>query len=415
MEMRNATKGLLLAAAVFGLAVAAHADDQFCFDQYFVYASELLPTLEQAVGSAVVTYKLGEKTPCFFLLGYTTQEKSVPIEGKTVFELASVTKVFTTGILGMHTEFPLALDVNSPVLPDLPDGYDLRKAEKGVTFQQLATFTGGFFWSDPPDFVKGVSTQQDFVDAVNALDPTDAPNGLGPIPGEQDLPTFQFYSNSSVGFLGQILMHMDSTKHQQYSYDANGFSNWISDNLTVPLDMPNTKVHPGGTLATGYKFIPGKKGNPDTYQPEKPYPWVPWGAAGALRSTANDMATFLKANICAHYILDRACAEFPQDILIGLATAHEPNAYQPSGNLTDPIIQLGACGSQKEQAWAWIYVAPPADDPSQHPIIYKGGDHPGFAAFIGISPDKKYGVVILTNTHGLHIDPVGVSMIKHTP
>src|SRR5262249_751334 len=105
MEMRNATKSLLLAAAVFGLAVPAHADDQFCFDQYFVYASELLPTLEQAVGSAVVTYKLGEKTPCFFLLGYTTQDKSVPIEGKTVFELASVTKVFTTGILGMHTEF----------------------------------------------------------------------------------------------------------------------------------------------------------------------------------------------------------------------------------------------------------------------------------------------------------------------
>jgi len=307
--------------------------------------------------------------------------------------------------------------VNSPVLLDLPDGYDLRKAEQGVTFQQLATFTGGFFWSDPPGFVKGVSTQQDFVDAVNALDPTDAPNGLGPIPGEKDLPTFQFYSNSSVGFLGQILMNMDSkTTHQPYSFDANGFSSWISDNLTGPLNMPNTKVHPGGTLATGYKLIPGKKGSPDKYQPEKPYPWVPWGAAGALRSTANDMATFLKANICAHYILERACADLPQDILIGLATAHNPNDYQPAGKLTDPIIQLGACGSQKEQAWAWIYLAPPEVNPSNvTPIIFKGGDHPGFAAFIGISPGKKYGVVILTNTHPLHIDPAGLNMIQHTP
>jgi CubicO group peptidase (beta-lactamase class C family) len=414
--MRKAAGVFLIAGVVFGLASAAQADDSFCFDQFFVYSSEVLPTLSPAVGSAVVTYKLGEKNPCFFLSGLTEQVKGAPIDANTVFELASVTKVFTTAILGLHTQFPLALDVSSAVEPYLPDGYDLRKAEKGVTFQQLATFTGGFFWSDPPDFVKGVSTQQDFVDAVNGLKPTDAPNGMGPIPGEQDLPTVQFYSNSSVGFLGQILMNMDSTKSRSYPFDANGFSNWISDNLTVPLNMPNTKVHPGGTLATGYKFIPGKKGNPDTYKPEKPYPWVPWGAAGALRSTPNDMATFLKANICAYHILDKACADFPMDILNALATAHKANDYQPAGKLTDPIIQLGVCGSQKEQAWAWIYVAPPEVNPSNvKPIIFKGGDHPGFGAFIGLSPEKSYGVVILTNTHPLGIDPAGLNMIQHTP
>jgi CubicO group peptidase (beta-lactamase class C family) len=418
--MRKATtiKGLLLAAVVLGLANTAHADDSFCFDQYFVYATEILPTLEKAVGSVVVTYKLGEKKPCFFPLGQTAQTKGVPIDANTVFELASVTKVFTTGILGMHTEFPLALDVNSAVKQYLPPAYDLTKAEEGVTFQQLATFTGGFFWSDPPGFKKGVSTQQDFEDAVNGLDPTDAPNGQGPIPGEKDLPTLQFYSNSSVGFLGQILMDMDSiATGVSYSFDAKGFSSWISDNLTVPLEMPNTKVHPGGTLATGYKFIPGKKGAPDTYDPKPPYPWVPWGAAGALRSTANDMATFLKANICAHYISDKACAEFPESILNGLAAAHNPNDYVPAGKLTDPVIQLGVCGSQKEQAWAWIYVAPPADNPGVHPIVFKGGDHPssGFGAFIGISPYKKYGVVILTNTQPLGIDPIGLNMIQNTP
>jgi CubicO group peptidase (beta-lactamase class C family) len=412
-------RALLVAGAILGLVNMARAD--FCSDQTDLYMKYLYPKTSQAIGSAVVTFKLGE-TPCFFLVGETEIGKGTLIEKTTVFELASVTKVFTTAILGEH--IPFGLDVYYPVKSYLPPGYDLTSAEEGVTFQQLATFTGGFWWSDPPHFKKGVSTQQDFVDAVNGLDPTDAPNGQGPIPGEQDLPTIQFYSNSSVGFLGQILMNMDSTKSRTYSFDANGFSNWISDNLTGPLDMKNTRVHPGGTLATGYLVTPGKNGKPDAdsvrvgsqwYTPEPPFPWVPWGAAGALRSTANDMLTFLKANICAHHTSDPDCTDFPSYILSAMATAHNPNEYQPRGLLVDPIIQLGVCGSQKEQAWAWIYEAPPENNPNNlKPIIFKGGDHTGFAAFIGFSPDKKYGLVILVNTHPLSIDPAGVNMIQHT-
>ncbi len=146
------------------------------------------------------------------------------------------------------------LNVYGPVKPNLPPGYVLLPEEQDVTFQQLATFTGGFWWYDPPDFTKGQPfSQDDFVNDVNSLDPTD-PSGkaFGPIPGEADLPTFNFYSNGSIGFLGQILMHMDSSNGQRYHFHGPGFSNWISDNLTGPLNMPNTAVNPGGVWATGY-------------------------------------------------------------------------------------------------------------------------------------------------------------------
>jgi CubicO group peptidase (beta-lactamase class C family) len=401
--MQNAMKGLLIAAWVFGLTVGARADDAFCDKQAVTFANQVSPTTNKSVGMAAVSFKLGEK-PCYFFSGEIAKGSGIAPDAKTIFELASVTKVFTTTILAEHTMHGLPDSVNL----FLPPGYSLTANEEGVTFQQLATFTGGFWWDYPPDFTKGEKfSQDDFVADVNSLDPTDAPPLFGPIPGETNLPTINFYSNGSIGFLGQILMNLDSTKHRPYPFDATGFSDWISDYVTGPLDMPNTKVHPGGSLATGYKIKNGKK------EEEPPFPWQPWGAAGALRSDINDMLKFLKANICAYQTLDSECGGISPDIEAALTTAQLPNDYTPKGVLPDPTIYLNAlCPSPTEQAWAWRYFTPPNGG---HPIISKDGGHPGFSTWIGFSPDKKYGLVILLNTGGLNLINAGENMIRNTP
>jgi CubicO group peptidase (beta-lactamase class C family) len=418
--MRNATGRLLIIAAIFGLASAARAD--FCDNQSALFLKYIYgPKASQAVGGAVVTFKFGEK-PCPFFFGEIEYGSRVQPDANTVFELASVTKVFTTAILGLRW-LETKIEPSDPVNKHLPDGYELTTAEQGVTFQQLATFTGGFWWDDPPDFTKGQTfTQEDFVNDVNALDPTDPlpPKGLGfpgPIAGEQYLPTYDHYSNGSTGFLGQILMHMDSKT--KYPFDANGFSDWIADNVTGPLNMPNTRVHPGGTLATGYAFCKTCKSG--FKKPvDSPFPWVPWGAAGALRSTEEDMLKFLQANICAHHVLDTSadpvCASFPLDVRAALFHAHAENQYNPTGSLNDPTIWVGGCGSQTVQAWAWAILEPPIPNPNNaKPIIYKDGGHPGFSTFIAFSPDKAYGVVILLNTGGIGLINAGLNMIQHTP
>ena len=406
---------LLIAGAILGLASAARAD--FCSDQATLFLKYIyLPKAIQAVGGAVVTLKLGEK-PCPFFFGEIEYGTGVYPDANTVFELASVTKVFTTAILGLHA-VDTTLDPAEPVAKHLPDGYKLTTAEQGVTFQQLATFTGGFWWDDPPDYTKGQTfTQDDFVADVNALDPTDPlpPKGIGfpgPIAGEQYLPTYEHYSNGSTGFLGQILMNKESKKGQKYAFDANGFSNWIADNVTGPLNMPNTRVHPGGTIATGYQVC---KKCANGFKATTPFPWVPWGAAGALRSTEADMQTFLKANICAHHDSDKACADFPLDILVALSLAHFQNLYSPAGSLNDDTIYVGGCGSQTHQGWAWAILEPPVPNPNNAtPIIYKNGGHPGFSTFIGFNPDTSYGVVILVNTGHIGLINAGLNMIQHT-
>jgi hypothetical protein len=113
---------------------------------------------------------------------------------------------------------------------------------------------------------------------------------------------------------------------------------------------------------------------------------------------------------------DPACASFPSYVLSALATAHNPNDYQPKGTLTDPTIFIGGCGSQNQQGWAWVYVAPPEANPNNiKPIIWKNGGHPGFSTFIGFSPDKSYGLVALLNTGNVALVNAGKNMIQHTP
>jgi CubicO group peptidase (beta-lactamase class C family) len=405
--------GLALGMLAFGLASAAHAETPFCSAQLVLVSNHLGPLVKppgspstgsQAVGAEVVTLRLGEQ-PCFFHAGEIELDSGIAPDKDTIFELASVTKVFTTAILALRAS--QGLDVNAPVAPYLPPEYVLREREEDVTFQQLATFSGGFHWDDPPDFKNGESfSQSDFVNAVNTL----VPRKKDAIQGEFALPTLNFYSNGSTGFLGQILMHMDSGKGQHYPVHATGFSNWISDNLTGPLKMPNTAVEPGGKTATGYHQKDDGK-----YKGLEPFPWVPWGAAGALRSNAADMLNFLAANICAHHVSDPACTGFPPDILTALKTAHRPNDYTPSGTLPDPTLYIDEA-SGVEQGWAWRYIAPPVPNPDNvTPIISKDGGHPGFSTYIGFNPAKAYGVVILMNTGGVAAKAAGKEIIQRTP
>jgi len=398
---------LLVAGVILGPVRAAHADGpapSFCSSQLALVQQYLGPI--PSVGMMIVTFKLGEVFPCFFNSGEIELGSGQAPDADTIFELASVTKVFTTAILAMRAQ--QGLNVYAPVKKKfLPPGYSLQMAEQDVTFQQLATFTGGFSWSQPPGYTTGASyPQEEFETQVNLLIPTNS------IPGETNsLPTLNKYSNGSVGFLGQILMYMDLSKD---TFGAKEFSNWISANLTGPLGMNATAVDPGGTRAKGYKYTLSSDPNIYPYTREPPFPWEPWGAAGGLRSNINDMLIFLKANICAHHQNSPYCAGFPKNILDALWLAHQPNDYFPSGALLlDKTIYIG--NGPGEQAWAWGYLPPPVSTSNGTAIISKNGGHPGFSSFIGFDPDKGYGLVVLMNTHQKALAAAGKNIIQATP
>ena len=417
-------RALLITSAVIGwcglapFTTAVAAPTSFCTAQKALVDQYVGPMVRppsagtaatgdpKTVGAMVVTLKLGE-APCAFAFGETAIGSGVAPDEQTIFELASVTKTFTTSILALRAAAGV-VNVHLPVTLLLPPEYELAPRMQRVSLQQLATFSGGFPWSDPPGFQRAWP-QYRFVAEVNALEP------LHPIPGEADLPTVNYYSNGSIGLLGQILMYVDTMIGAgSYPPIPRGFSAWIEDHLTGPLNMPSTRVTPPGPWSTGYAIANGH------YRETLPFLWVPWGPAGALRSNAADMRNFLRANICAHHATDPACAGLPPDLLAALPLAHAPNDYVPHGSLADPTLytvdtQTGK-PSEAVQGWAWVYVPPPEPNPTNaSPIIWKDGGHPGYSTWIGFNPGKAYGIVLLYNTGGVSPKEAGLEIIRQTP
>ena len=429
----------LLVLHINVIFAANHQQDSFCEQQKVIVEKTIASIIRsngpankfKGIGAVVTTYKLGRNKPCFYSFGQIGPQSHKKPDAKSIFGIASITKTFVTTILALK-HYDGEINMFSSINPYLPKGYKLQPQEKAVTFQQLATFTGGFYYKDPPGSEVGYTLKQ-FIDAVNRLIPK------YPILGRKYLPTYAYYSNSSICLLGQVLMHIDNEKTDKYPFTAQGFSAWVANYITTPLHMKSTSVHPQGEYAIGSIFDPKTA----KYIKQPPYPWVPFiGPAASLRTNATDMAQYLKANICAYYPQQFDCHKFPKDLLAAMKLATTANHYTPSGKLKDTMIytnltlldpktnQLKFILNNKidhthttnnRQALAWQVSLPTKSHPKiahDTTIIWKGGEFPGFNSWIGFSPSKQYGVVILMNTGSMNmaapVAAAGISIIRLT-
>lgn len=380
--------------------------------------------LGQAPGGVVALFqqRANQDFICYVSCGRSELHGAEPNE-KTVFELASVTKTFTGAILGESEHLGAVAPLVS-VNPFLPSGtwhgqsFSLNANEQAVTFQQLATFSGGVCFSDAPDVVLSDSTdkkQSDFVKDINQLNPADstcyAPNppyppSFPPVYGAPDyVPTLNYYSNSSVGLLGQVLMSIDN----YHDMDQANFNSWMCGHILVPAGMKHTTAclpdeitH--NTCTTNVidcdtsewgnlVFAKGYHLDGSHYHAGDAFPYVPWAAAGNLRSNAEDMIQYLKLNLGIN------SGNNPQvlNIMAGMQLAHLSNYYLiGAGNPTSPRLNIG---SQKPlsggQGYGWV-----CDPNSATPnaICGKIGGHENFRSFVGFNKTIKSGVVILINS-----------------
>ncbi len=284
-----------------------------------------------------------------------------PLDGQSVFEIGSITKVFTATVLAdMVLKGEVSLD--DPVQRYLPPGVTMpTRNGKEITLEHLSVQRSGL--PRLPTNLRPADMSNPYSDYTDQLlyeflSGYELPRD----PGEE----FE-YSNLGVGLLGHVL-----ARHAGMSYEA-----MVKERILEPLGMSHTAVtftpwmleH----LALGHNAGGNVVSNWDA-------PTL--AGAGALRSPAEDMLAFLDANL------------HPERGPLEEAMAFAQAERAPTGT---PNRSIGL---------NWMNLHAGADT-----AVWHNGGTGGYGTFAGIIPSKKIGVVVLSNTSGPWADQIGQHLL----
>jgi serine-type D-Ala-D-Ala carboxypeptidase/endopeptidase len=270
------------------------------------------------------------------------------LDGDTVFEIGSMTKVFTSLVL-MDMAQRGEVSVTDPVAKYLPAGVKMPERNgKVITLQDLSTQSSGL--PRLPSNLKPKDPANPYADySVAQLYGFLSGYQLTRDPGEK-----YEYSNLGAGLLGHAL-----ALRARMDYEA-----MVRTRICDPLRMTNTRVTL--TPEMNARLAPGHDAS---LSPVPNWDLPTLAGAGALRSTANDLLIFLAANL--GYTKTALSAAMEREVSI----------RRPTG---DP---------QMEIAYAWHVLT--RDGKS---VIWHNGGTGGYRTFMGYDPKSRVGVVVLSNT-----------------
>jgi len=305
------------------------------------------------------------------VVSYGALEKGDPrvLNGDTVFEIGSVTKVFTSLLLSdMVQRGQVALA--DPVSKYLPASVRMpQRNGRQITLLDLATHTSGL--PRLPANLKPKDSANPYGDYSVAqlyefLSSYELPRDIG---------SQYEYSNLGGGLLGHVL-----TLRAGMDYEA-----LVGARITAPLDMKST-----GVALTPEMKARMAAGHDDKLKPVANWDLPTLAGAGALRSTANDMLTFLAANLGY------------QKTPLAPAMAAMLDVRRPSGR---PGLEV---------ALAWhIYSTPLYSIPPGSTVIWHNGGTGGYRSFIGYDPKTRIGVVVLANAEtAAGVDDIGLHLLN---
>jgi serine-type D-Ala-D-Ala carboxypeptidase/endopeptidase len=285
----------------------------------------------------------------------------------SLFEIGSVTKVFTALLLAEAVTRD-ELSLNTPVGDLLPEVVCPRRDGVEITVEHLATHSAGLP-NNPMPFAAALRAQWKARDGDpwDAVDRASLLNALAMTRLRQTPGTGRIaYSNLGAGVLGHALVA--ASPHDD-------FGELVRSRMCEPLGMPDTVLLPDTDQARRQAVGHRRRRRPTGHWQVAGLP-----GAGALRSTAADMLTFLHAQ------LD------PATTPIGSAITLTHQERRPGNRLG---IGLG-----------WLRV--PA--PGGRVMLWHNGGTGGFRAFAGFVPAAGVGAVVLANDLR-SVDRVGVQLL----
>jgi CubicO group peptidase (beta-lactamase class C family) len=290
-------------------------------------------------------------------------EGARPLGAKSVFEIGSINKTFTGTLLAdMVNKKEVAL--SDPIAKYLPAGVKAPSRNgREITLLDLATHRSGL--PRLPDNHTPADRANPYADyTVEKLHAFLSKHELRRDPGAE-----AEYSNLGMGLLGHLLGRAARTSYEDL----------VRKRILQPLGMTMTGYALDGQIAAWMT-----KGH---RQGEVVPFWFATDAihgAGGLRSNVDDMLKYLRANV----------GEPKTDLQRAMREAHKVRSVV-KGDLS---IGLGWQVQQYQG----------------RSLVSHGGGTGGFSTFIGFDPDKRVGVVMLTNTTSFP-DDVAQDFLRRGP
>lgn len=322
-------------------------------------AAQVQPFLDAEIISGLVVglYDAGKLE----IYGFGAGPGGKPPTGGTLFELGSVTKVYTSLLLADAVQRrEVTLDTEVAAL--LPPGTTVpTKDGTSITLRHLALHSSGLPRMPPSLMQEG-----------NAR-PSDPYGGYGEDPLYQDLVGTQLeaapgarvsYSNYGAGLLGHALGRKA----------GGGYGAALRARVLTPLGLADTHLgFPAGA--------PRAEGTNEDLQPRPPWTFDALAGAGALVSNARDQLAFLAAQLDA--------------VAGGKGPLRGPMrlTHEVQGQDTGVPSGLGWALDRDGRYW------------------HNGGTG-GYHAFIGFDPKTRRGIVLLASTSTSHVDRLATAMYQ---
>ena len=325
--------------------------------------AERIDTYRQGVGMVVgLIEPQGRRIVSY---GTLDQANPRPVTSDTVFEIGSITKVFTSLVFAdMVRRGEVAL--TDPVIKYLPRGVKVPERNgRQITLVDLATHTSAL----PREALNFEPTWEEWEfgyseDALYEF--------LGSYQLTEDIGSEHEYSNLGVSLLAIAL-----ARRAEMDYEA-----LVRARIGEPLGLDST----GWSLTSSMKARLAM-GHVYTLHPAPNTNLRLFAGSGGLRSTANDLLLLLGAQL-----------GYQQTPLAPAMAAMLDVKF----NLMPPVVRIFKRGQFQHLGWF-----------ETNGLIWHSGGTPGYRSFIGFDPKRRSGVVVLSNAAvDTGVDDIGMHLLN---
>ena len=307
---------------------------------------------------------------------------ATPVDARTLFGIASNTKVFTATALGLLVEEG-KIEWDAPVIRYLPafamwDPFvtrELTVRDLLVHRSGLGLGAGDLLWWPPSTY-----------------DRKEIARRLRFIPPATSFRTAYAYDNVLYLIAGELIE----------AIGGQSWENFVSTRILAKVGMTGSNVRHSaaagrGNIATPHAPIDGK------VRPIAPFESDNTNPAGGINSSAEDMAKWIRVQLSGGKLADGSRLFSP-------ATARQLATIVTPIPINDPPAELAPLKANFRGYALGLDIR----DFRGHKLVMHSGGLPGYVSRVAMIPDANVGVVVLTNQEsGEAFDSIAFHVLDH--